>query len=297
MPHYIPRVRDWPPITEPELLERLALDDEQFRAFVPEFISSFGRRELTPKLLRRALGYPWKRPARSYVLRGGDVQLLDDLDPGAREATIAEFARDRHPILAFGSNAAPARLEFKFGHFPDEADRTVLVVTGVLHDLDIGAAASPTVYGSMPAALFSSPGTAVRAAVLWVTAAQATQLTWSELSYRLGRLESARFEVDEADVDVEHVFGYVNRFGALHLDGAPVAMAAIPATGRRAAALTQEQLLERVAQLVLGPDSSAADLVQAIFDDMAAVVSRASETVWPLGRQLEPELWTPYPKG
>jgi hypothetical protein len=297
MPHYIPRVREWPPITEPELLERLQLRDEQFQGFVHEFVSSFGKRELTPKLLKRAFAYPWKRPARSYLLRGGEVQLMEDLDPGAREAMLAEFARDRHPILAFGSNAAPGRLEFKFAHFPGEADRTVLVVTGHLHDLDVGAAASPTVYGSLPAALFSSPGTAVRAAVLWVTAAQATQLTWSELSYRLCRLDAARFEVDEADVEVENVFGYVNRFGALHLDGEPVAMAALPATGRRAPALTQEELLERAARLILGPDRSGEDLVRAIFEDFAAVIARAAETMWPLGRQLDPALWTPYPAG
>src|SRR3954447_2109885 len=110
MPHYIARVRDWPPITEPELLERLSLDDDTFRAFVPQFLSSFGQRELTPKLLSRALRYPWERPARSYLLRGDEVQLLEDLEPRARDTVIAEFARDRHPILAFGSNAAPARL-------------------------------------------------------------------------------------------------------------------------------------------------------------------------------------------
>src|SRR4051794_35695118 len=102
-------VRNWPPITEPELLERLALDEDAFRAFVPEFVSSFGRRELTPKLLSRALRYPWERPARSYLLRGDEVQLLEDLEPGERDAVIPELARDRHPILAFGSNAAPAR--------------------------------------------------------------------------------------------------------------------------------------------------------------------------------------------
>ena len=298
MPHYIPRVREWPPITEPELHERLALDDERFKGFVLDFVSSFEQRELTPKLLERAFAYPWKRPARSYLLRGGgEVQLLEELDPDAREALIAQFARDRHPILAFGSNAAPGRLKFKFGHFPDEADRTVLVLTGVLHDLDVGAAASPTVYGSMPGALFSSPDTAVRAAVLWVTAAQATQLTWSELSYRLGRLDRAHFEVDEAEVEVKNVFGYVNRFGALHLEGEPVAMAAIPAENRRAPALTQEELLERAAALILAPGASAEDLVRAIFDDTPAVVARASEHVWPLGRQLDPELWTPYPNG
>lgn len=292
---YSARVRAWPPITEPELLERLALDDDQFRAFARRLAAAFGTREMTPALLERALGYPWERPAHSYVLRGGDVQLLAQLDAGERESLMQELARDRYPILAFGSNAAPATLEIKLAHFPHEADRTVLVVTGALHDLDVGAAASPSAYGAMPAALFSSPGTAVRAAVLWVTPTQATQLTWSELGYRLGRLDEAHFAVDEAHVEVEELFGYVNRFGALCIDGAPVAMAAIPATGRTAPALTQEELLDHVARLALGSEAGAADLVGAVFADMSAVIARVAERVWPLSQPLAAELWTPYP--
>jgi hypothetical protein len=292
---YSARVRAWPPITDPELLERLALDDRQFRAFARKVAAAFGTREMTPAILERALGYPWERPARSYLLRGGEVQLLGELGAAARESVLREFARDRYPILAFGSNAAPATLEIKLAHFPDEADRAVLVVTGALHDLDVGAAASPTVYGAMPAALFSSPGTAVRAALLWLTPTQVTQLTWSELGYRLGRLDKAHFAVDDADLEVGDLFGYVNRFGALCIDGAPVAMAAIPATGRTAPALTQEELLDHVARLALGPEAGAADLVGAVFADMAAVIARVAEHVWPLSQPLAPELWTPYP--
>ena len=288
-------MRAWPPITEPELLRRLALDDDEFRALVREMAAAFGGREMTPALLKRALGYPWRRPAGSYVLRAAEVQVLGDLESPEREQVIAEFARERHPILAIGSNAAPGALEIKFAHFEDAADRDVLVLTGALHDFDVGPAATVTLYGSMPAALFSSPGTAVRAALLWVTPAQLTQLTWSELSYRLGRLDQARFEVDEAQIEVEHVLVYVNRFGVLHPDGEPVALAAVPATGRRASALTQEELLSSVARRTFGPDSGAEELVRAVFDDMGALVPRISEHVWPLGRQLAPELWTPYP--
>src|SRR3954454_2512524 len=97
-------VREWPPITEPELLERRAFDAEQFRALVRELAASFGPREPTPALLERALGYPWERPARSYLMRSREVQLLEDLDAAEREEVIREFARDRHPLLAFGSN-------------------------------------------------------------------------------------------------------------------------------------------------------------------------------------------------
>jgi hypothetical protein len=288
-------VRTWPPIAEPALLERLALDDAQFAAFTREMAGALGRRTYEPALLERALGYPWRRPARSYVLRGEAVQLLDDLGPAARRRTVEACAADRHRLVAFGSNASPSTLSAKFAHFPDEADRTTLVLAGDLHGFDVGASASPTGYGVMPAALFASPGTAVRAAVLWVTATQLTLLTWSELSYRLGRLEGARFAVDEADMEVDDLFAYISRFGALCVDGAPVALAAIPATGRTAAAMTQEELLDAVARLVLGPDARAEDLVRAVFKNMAAVLARVSETVWPSSQPLGARHWTAFP--
>lgn len=103
-------MRAWPPITEPELLDRLALDQEQFLAFYRGLAAALGRREYQPALLERALAYPWERPARSYLLRDGRVRLLDDLEPAERRSTVEAFARDRHPLLAFGSNAAPVPL-------------------------------------------------------------------------------------------------------------------------------------------------------------------------------------------
>lgn len=289
------RVRPWPPITDAQLLTRLALDDEGFEAFVRDLAGTLGPRDYQPALLARALRYPWQRPARSYVLRDTDVQLLDGLDSAERRSTISAFTVDRHPIVAFGSNASPRTLTAKFAHFPDVEDRTVLVLAGDLHDVDVGASASPTVYGAMPAALFHSPGTAVRAAVLWLTAAQVTQLTWSEISYRLGRLDGARFAADEADVEVDGLFAYVSRFGVLCVDGAPVALAAIPATGRSAPALTQAELLEVVARLVIAPTARAEDLVRDVFHDMTTVVDRAAQVLWPSAQPLRSDRWTPYP--
>jgi len=288
-------VRPWPPITEAQLLTRLALDDEGFRGFVRNLAGALGRRDYEPALLARALRYPWERPARSYVLRDTDVHLLDDLRSAERRATISAYAAGRHPIVAFGSNASPRALTAKFAHFPDVEDRTVLVLAGDMHGLDVGASASPTVYGAMPATLFDSPGTAVRAAVLWVTAAQVTQLTWSEISYQLGHLDGARFTADEVDVEVDCLFAYVSRFGAFCVGGAPVALEAIAATGRTAPALTQTELLDVAARLVIGPGAGAEDLVRAVFDDMTAVVDRAAQILWPSGQPLPADRWTPYP--
>ena len=154
--------------------------------------------EYEAEALARALAYPWDRPDGSYRQAGGGVEPLERMAAAERDAAIAEYASDegRLPLLAIGSNGSPGVLERKFAHFPAAADRAVLVLTGRLHDFDVGFAAQPALYGSMPATIFPSPGTEVRAAVLWVTAAQFTQLAWSELSYRLGRLRT-RFAVDE----------------------------------------------------------------------------------------------------
>lgn len=287
-------MREWPPITEPELLERLALDDEQFTAALRGVLAAWPRREYDPAFFAHARGYPFERPAGSYVLRGETVKLLRDAGRAERLSTIAAYTESRHPILSFGANASPSRLSMKFGHFPDEVDREVLVLTGELHDLDIGAIPSAPLLGYVPGSLFASPGTAVRAAVIWVTPAQVTQLAWTEASYRFGRLEEARFEVDEDDLEIDALFAFVARLGALHIDGAPVALAAVPARGRTAPAMTQEELLDAVARLVLGPEARAEDLARASCQDMLGVVTRAAETVWPLGRQLTSR-WTPYP--
>jgi hypothetical protein len=168
------------------------------------------------------------------------------------------------------------------------------VLTGDLHGVDVGAGPSPTPIGYMPGALFASPDTSVRAAIVWGTATQVTQLTWSEVSYRLGRLDEAHFVTDEAYVEVDEIFAFIHRLGALHIGGAPVALAAVPATNRIAVELTQEQLLDSVAPMLVAPAARAKDLGHAIFDDMAHVVRRASETLWPVAQQLKAR-WTPLP--
>jgi hypothetical protein len=286
-------VRPWPPITEPELVQRLALSDEAFMRLVERLATAIGRREFTREAYERALSYPWERPNGSYALREDRVEAFSDLSAAARISTLAELTADRHPMLAFGANASPSALSIKFAHFPERSDREILVLTGHLSDVDVGAIAAPGMMGYMPATLFASPGTAVRAAVVWATPAQATQLAWSEVGYRLGRLDEARFEMDEDDVEVEDVFAFVSRFGALCIEGRPVALAAVPARGRTALALSQEELLDTVAGRLLGPGSRAEDLMRAAFEDMADLYARGA----PLREESQPLLsaWTPFP--
>jgi hypothetical protein len=294
--HPLRSVSDWPPIAEPELLARLALDDRRFRELVADLFARLPPRAYEASALERALGYPWERPPGSYLLAGGELELLAGLSEAERGRALDRFASDaagRLPLLAIGSNAAPETLERKFAHFPDERDRAVLALTGRLHDFDVGAAPQPALYGSLPATLFPSPGVEASVAVLWVTANQFTQLTWSELSYRLGRLR-ARFELDEIEAGFDEVLVFVSRWGAFCVEKTPVALAAIPARGRTASALTQRQLLDAAAALALGPGADAEALVRAIFEEAGEVGPRIAATVHGQALPFASEHWTPF---
>lgn len=286
---------EWPSINEPELLERLAMDDARFDAQMLALVEAYPARAYDPGVLARAIAYPWTRPPGSYLLSDDETELLADLTPARRDALFAELTSGdgRLPVLAIGSNAAPNTLRRKFAHFTAAEDRTVLALTGRLHGFDVGVAAQPTVYGSMPATIFPSPGTAVCATVLWVTPRQFTQLTWSEMSYRLGSLRT-RFEVDEGEEHFDEVLVYVSRYGAFCVDGAAAALAAIPADRRTAVALSQEQLLDAAAVLALGPGARAGTLVRAIFEEMPALMPRVRETVRQASQPFESERWTPF---
>jgi hypothetical protein len=289
-------VSEWPPIAEPELLERMTMNDEEFAAFITATIAQLPPRRCDDEVVARALGYPWLRPAGSYALSGGEVEQLADLTAAARERLLARFTSPgggRLPLLSIGSNAAPAVLERKFAHFPAAEDRAVLALTGRLHEFDVGVAAQPTMYGSMPATLFPSPGTAVGATVLWVTPAQFTQLAWSEITYRLGRLRT-RFDVDEGAAGFDEVLVFVSRFGAFCPQGEPVALAAIPAAGRSATELSQEQLLDAAARLAIGPGADAETLIRAIFEETAEVVPKIVATVHRAALPFSSERWTPF---
>ncbi|MDQ3741436.1 MAG: hypothetical protein M3389_10900, partial [Actinomycetota bacterium] len=236
-------------ITDPALLERLRMPDEVFAEHFRGLVANFPAREWSQEAFERGLRYPWYRPARSYLLRDGEHRLLHELAPEERAAVVERHVGEgsgRAPLLAFGSNAAPRNLAIKLAHHEDAADREVLVLAGELHELDVVAAASVAIYGAMPATLAASPGTAVRAAVLLVTAKQLTTLTWGEIPYRLGRLDGAPFTVEGGfeGLRLDAPLAYVSRWGAFAPDGEAVALAAVPATGRRLAAATQRELID-----------------------------------------------------
>jgi hypothetical protein len=291
----------WPPITEPLLLERLAMSRDEYLEYLATITRAIPPRAYEAALYERGLGYPWARPASSYFMHGDVVEPVADMDAARREAIFARFAvaegeGARFPLLAYGANGAPETLVMKFGHFAAE-DRDVLVLAGALHDFDVGASAHPTFYGAMPATLFPSPGTVVRCAVLWVNAVQFVQLAWSELSYLLGRLDGIRFDADDAGAGLGSVFAFVSRFGTFSPEGRPVALAAVAAAHRTAPAMTQAELLTAAARLALGDGASSEDIARELFDDYHEFAWRRGHAIREAMTRFASEHWVTFPGG
>ena len=281
-------------ITDPALLERQNLPDEEFLPYFLGLIANFPPREWTREAFERGLRYPWSRPGRSYLLRDGETVLLDDLAEEER-AAVLERRAGRAPLLAFGSNAAPKNLTIKLAHHDEPEDREVLVLVGELHDLDVVACAAVSVYGAMPATLAASPGTSVNAAVLFVTATQLTTLTWGEMPYRVGRLRGAPFTVEDGfdGLEVRSPLAFVSRWGAFAPDGEPAALAAIPGRDRRSREWTQEQLVDRAAEIVLGPGHDAEALTRAIHATPLEVARRGIPALREHAQPFDHPDWVP----
>ncbi len=95
----------------------------------------------------------------------------------------------------------------------------------------------------------------------------------------------------------DEVLVFVSRWGALCVDDAPVALAAVPADGRAATALTQRQVLDLAADITLGNGASAEQLVHAVFEGLAGLGPALAATLHRAGRPFASERWTPFADG
>jgi hypothetical protein len=166
----------------------------------------------------RARGYPWH--AEPPV-----AAPPAELERALRDGAV--------PLLAYGSNAAPEVLRRKLG--ADVAGQ-VLARPVVLEDTDVVFSAHVSHHGAVPATPVASPGTEVDAWLLTIPARAMRALDATEPNYRRELRGDAHL--------------YVSRHGPLLLDGAPVALAAVPARGRTLRALTEHELLERLRERI-----------------------------------------------
>jgi hypothetical protein len=287
----------WPEITEPLLRERQGMSDAEFFEFLAGLLAAIGTRELEDEHYERAIAYPWERPPGSCLVTDEGVEDLADIGASRRKDLVGKYvdeSADRVPLLAYGANGSPERLALKLAHLPD-GHREALILAGDLEGFDVGAAAQPPIFSSMPATLIPSPGTAVRVAVLFLTPIQFTALWWTELSYKLGALTGITLTTDVTEEPIERVILFISRYGAFCVDGAPVAMAALDARNRRSVALTQAEILDAAACMTIGEGSAARDLIKASFENPAAFMADRYASFQAASVAFKSEHWTEMP--
>jgi hypothetical protein len=171
--------------------------------------------------LSRARGYPYAYPFDSYLWRDGAVLPFE---PVLRDG--------RTPVLAFGSNRAPERLQQKFGHL---VNQTIPVERASLSDFDVVYAAHITTYGAVPAMLQHRPGVTVDIAVTWLDPDQLGIMHESEMrvaNYVYARLDDVKLQLDSGEVETEALC-YVGARGHLPSEAQePHSLIAVRAEGR-----------------------------------------------------------------
>lgn len=180
------------------------------------------------------LSYPGAVPDESGVLASGRYLRLHPVEgrelgqwrveapdgPSALDDVLAASAaapvERRHPVLAVGSNAAPAQLTRKFGQ--RGLSTVVPMVLGRVHGISSGVSAHVNRHGYIPSAPIVTPGESHEMFLLWLDDEQLAVLDATEPNYRRARLGRA-FPVElPTGQRVRACDLYVSRWGCL-LDG------------------------------------------------------------------------------
>jgi len=208
------------------------------------------------EVLARALGYPYPRESGSFCWCDGRV-----------EPYLASRPAHTVPIVAYGSNASPQQLTRKF---LDLNGIEIPTARAKLLDQDVVYAAVFSHYGSVPATLAPSPGTAVE---VWVQELCPRALARMDETEGVPEfyVRSPGFELvleDGTRPDPSGIFSYLAVAGVLRLTGEPVALAEVPSSGRRFKALSQREIQGAI-QARLGIDGSVGDFVRENVADAA----------------------------
>ncbi|MGE5539857.1 MAG: hypothetical protein ACM30I_14660 [Gemmatimonas sp.] len=188
--------------------------------------------------MRRATEYPYAAPSHSYLYDASVPSGWQPLPPDPN------LLKGRTPVLAVGSNRAPERLAQKFRALFPEA--RIPVTRAHLDGFDSVYCAHVTSYGSVPATLHPSPGTRVILHVTWLADDELACMHETEqpgVNYHFARLRGISLELDDSAVPLESAYAYLSVHGAALDEGAPVALAAVDARGRRFKARDQRTML------------------------------------------------------
>ena len=238
--------------------------------------------------------YPFPRPGYSFLYVDGDALPLLSLDESLEEAEVDVDGRavragtllqqrgitapaplsQRTPVLAYGANAAPERLNRKFAPV---GSAVFPVLQARLHGFDIVHAAHISSYGAVPATIAPSPGTVCDIAITCLDARELGRMHETEFrrhTYRFGPLRNIRLEPDLLPA-MDTVSTYVGGYGHIAPEGAPLALAAIRAEGRRFRTCSQTEALEAI-QAMLGVPGPLDDFILGAVDDEAVRLERTA---------------------
>ena len=238
--------------------------------------------------------YPFPRPGYSFLYVDGEAWRLLSLDESLEDAKLDVGGRpvragtlllqrglaapaplsQRTPVLAYGANAAPERLQRKFAPV---GPAVFPVLQARLHDFDIVHAAHISSYGAVPATIAPSPGTVCHIAITWLDDRQLARMHETEFrryTYLFGPLCNIRLEPDLLP-PMETVNTYVGGYGHIAPEGAPLALAAIPAEGRRFRTCSQTEALQAI-QTMLGVPGPLDDFILEAIDDEAVRQERTA---------------------
>jgi hypothetical protein len=209
--------------------------------------------------LAQAKLYPYPAPSVDFWMRDGVPELRPD-GIGADELS------GREAVISVGSNRTPLQLRRKFGKAAE-----LPVTACILKDCDIAYAATLSFYCAAPATAFPCPGTSVALNVAWLDDQQLAHMHDTEalgVAYDYVRLDCGLVDHGRRSGRVfnQAVYGYQSRAGLLGFDGYAVALKAISATGRTAAAMTETEVLRRI-KSIAGDERSLDDWLTAMRGD------------------------------
>lgn len=194
--------------------------------------------ESEAELLRLAKSYPYEAPRTSYLFAQGAARPLTDLD---HDRGLFD---GRVPVIAHGSNRAPAQLARKYGPAAE-----IPVSLGWLAEHDVVYSAHMTRYGAIASTLRHAPGVRARVAITWLDPDQLDRMHETEGSetYRFGHLRRIELHLEDGSgARLTEAGVYLGNKGCLADDHGPVGLAAVTAEGRPHKALDQEAALDLV---------------------------------------------------
>ena len=191
------------------------------------------------KRLALAKGYPFDAPGFSYLfVDGGHRPLPAGGLPGG-------LFDGRVPVIAHGSNRAPAQLARKYGN-----GARIPVSRAWLGDYDVVYSAHVTQYGAIAANLQHAPGVKAEVYVNWLSEDQLARMHETELggeNYFYGRLAGISLALEAGPTaELSEAFVYLSTRGCLPDGAGPLGLAAVASLGRPHGALHQEDAIALV---------------------------------------------------